>query len=145
MLRFPPSVNLRFLIQPLTSTLLDEVRLNHTRTTSEIKLVEGRREVVKVEDADETAIALDLIDHLVLDWEGLMGEDGEPLPCTRENKLALLEGYPALGASWVEVSRWAVSRFMEFQLRERERLEKNLSPLPSGSTAGKGISNANGT
>ncbi len=41
-------------------------------------------------DPDRNALAEDLLDHLILDWEGVTSPLGDaPVPCTRENKLRL--------------------------------------------------------
>lgn len=41
-------------------------------------------------DPDRNALAEELLDHVILDWEGVTSPLGDaPVPCTRENKLRL--------------------------------------------------------
>ena len=116
---------IRFLIYPLTQSLLKEVTEKHTKRKTETIFIDGRRETQKVETPDREAINNEIIDRVVKQWNGLKDEDGKELECNTENKLALMEGYPMLGACWMEAARWAMSKFEEFQTRHKEKHSKN--------------------
>jgi len=106
---------LKFLIQPVSRKMIHQVMTRHARTEK----VEGRAETR--ESLDREAFIEDMIDLVLLDWDGLLGEDEEPLPCVRENKLTLANAYPRLGASLLEASALA----MALAGRRMEESEKN--------------------
>lgn len=55
---------------------------------------------------------------LIKGWEGLEDEDGNPLPCTKENIIAVCEAYPSVHALLVEALYEAVPK-------KAAELEKN--------------------
>ena len=118
---------LEFLVEPMTPALVRELREKHTR----LRLGTMGETIGK--EVDEDAYQQDLIDHIVKDWKGIADEDGNPLACTRENKLKLFDyGYPLLGACLVRMAQQLMSRMEEFDLKHREEEEKNLDSSQSG-------------
>ena len=75
----------------------------------------------------------DLIDHIIEDWEGVLDEKGEALPCTRESKIKLVEGgYPLLGGKLVQVSRWVMAKYEQYDEKRKEKKVKNSKPSQDG-------------
>lgn len=66
----------------------------------------------RFEKVDFYGAKLDKIDAVILDWDGLADENGEPIPCSKEYKLVLAEQEPDL-VDWVleqaeaMAKRWA--------------------------------------
>lgn len=65
-----------------------DVRALQKRYTKRVADGSGRM----VEEITEPeAYRADLVDTLIVEWRGLMGEDGQPMECSRRAKLALGE------------------------------------------------------
>jgi len=123
-----------FLINPLTDEVYSELRERYTTEKVETVFVQGRRETQRTTQVDNDGLNEALIDYIVKDWKGVVDEKERELPCTRENKLALVKrGYPMLGVAWIEASRMVMSQFEDFCRKYKEEQEKNLSNLQSGS------------
>ena len=123
-----------FLINPLTDEVYSGLREKYTTEKVETVFVQGRRETQRTTQVDNDGLNEALIDYIVKDWKGVVDEGGKELPCTRENKLALVKrGYPMLGVAWIEASRMVMSQFEDFRRKYKEEQEKNLSSLQSGS------------
>ena len=71
----------------------------------------------------------DKIDRIIIDWEGILDPDGNPLPCTRENKLLLEEVNPEI----VEYVLDEVDKLADFLDKEEEAELKNSTPSQNGS------------
>jgi len=122
-----------FLINPLTDEVYSGLREKYTTEKVETVFVQGRRETQRTTQVDNDGLNEALIDYIVKDWKGVVDEGGKELPCTRENKLALVKrGYPMLGVAWIEASRMVMSQFEDFRRKYKEEQEKNLSSLQSG-------------
>ncbi|MFQ3664670.1 MAG: hypothetical protein SNJ79_01350 [Sphingomonadaceae bacterium] len=71
-----------------------------------------------------------IMEAVVAGWDGIVGEDGEPLPDTPENRRFLLDfpGFgPALGVAYAR-----------FHMAQPEEREKNSEPSPGGGPAAAG-------
>jgi hypothetical protein len=84
----------------LTPDALEEV----TRKYRKSEVRDGRR-VWYVRPEDEPARDLDLWDHVLVNWEGIVGRDGQPLPCDRANKIRFSQQYPQTAAALLEEAR----------------------------------------
>lgn len=114
--------SLKFLIKPVSRETVQKALEKHTSLKRSARFVEGRRETVDKETLDQAGFVDDMTDLVLSDWEGLLDEaTAQPLPITRENKLALANAYPKLGAALLEASGWAAARFK----RQEDDLEKN--------------------
>ena len=74
----------------------------------------------------------ELLDELVVGWGGMFGEDGNPVPYSREERLATEEAYPGLEQAM------AVAWFDAMGVHQRDAATKNsvaLSGTSSASTA----------
>jgi len=101
----------QFLIYPLTPQIL--------------------RRALKNPDDDERDA--EILDQIVRDWKGVVDESGKPIPCTKQNKVALLNGgYPLMGGAIVRIASELMSKFEEYKREE----EKNLNNSSSGSAEG---------
>ncbi|MBW1709932.1 MAG: hypothetical protein JRG97_13340 [Deltaproteobacteria bacterium] len=126
---------LRFLIRPTSRRLVQEMINKHT-ARKRVNRTDGGQKAFTDEDVlDQAAFVDDMTDLIILDWEGLLDEDEIPLPCNRENKLALTNSYPKFGTAILESANWVMVRHE----RQKEESEKNLPGMPDGSAAGSGI------
>ena len=125
-----------FKIFPLTSSLVDETRKEHTTVQKEITFDKGRRVINKTEYVDEDAVANALIDKILRDWRGVNDEKGNEIECTPANKRILFDMYPMLAAGWVDAARIVNSRFEEDRKQEEETERKNLRTSQGGKSAG---------
>ena len=105
--------SISFLVYPFTPALGRELRSKHVKK----KTFDGLEESIDFEESK--AFQEDLIDHLILDWKGLLDEDNEPIECTKENKIKIFDyGYPLLGACLIRIARVVMSRFDEIKEKE---------------------------
>ncbi len=61
------------------------------------------------------------IDYVIVDWTGIVDSNGVPIPCTRENKILLMNKAPNFEKKVNEFIR----ELTEADKSEREELEKN--------------------
>jgi len=127
---------LAFLISPMTPKLVSEVNDANLKRETKTTFQGGRRQTEIKEEPDKEKANDDLIDRIVGDWRGIVGENDKEMQCTRENKLSLINnGYPGLGVAWVTIAREIMSRFDE--LKESE--SKNFESSQNGSKGDKAI------
>ncbi|MBW2062650.1 MAG: hypothetical protein JRI95_13965 [Deltaproteobacteria bacterium] len=126
---------LRFLIRPTSRQMVQEMMDKHTSRKRVSRVINGRQDYIEEDELNQAAFVDDMTDLIMLDWEGLLDEDNNPVPCTRENKLALSNAYPKLGTAILEAANWAMTRHEQM----KEESEKNLPSMPGGSSAGSGI------
>ena len=69
---------------------------------------------------------LDKVVNVIVAWDGILGEDGQPLPCTRENKI---DAYTFNTGIIDEVMREAASLASEASAKAEEALG-NSAPSP---------------
>jgi hypothetical protein len=98
---------------------LVEIEARHTTTD----VVAG----IAISKVNEKAVQEDRYDYNIVDWEGIV-MDGQPLPCTRENKLFLLQHFPPF-AYFVNTT---VTGMMSGSIVMTEEEEKNSSSSPGG-------------
>jgi hypothetical protein len=122
---------LRFLLAPLTRELRDSAR--EANTTIEKP---ARRGAEPVERFDIEGFALDLFRRVVVDWEGVLDEDGKPIACTPDNKDALATLYQKLGAALGTVAGEVMERHLQEVNAAEEDAEKNSGSSPDGSADG---------
>ena len=121
--------------EPKWFDLLPGVRVKVAPVTSALMLAARKdaavREAVLIgnEGDIEVAVGKALAQVAILEWDGVVDEDGSPAPITRENVGLLLDVWEV----WVAWSANVLSTFVAMSA------EKNVSaPLPSGSSAGAG-------
>ena len=79
----------------------------------------------RAKEYDEEKFIELVIDFAIPEWH-IMGEGGEPLECTVENKIALFDGgYPRLAKCLIAIARIITSRHEEFLKHQEEVSEKN--------------------
>lgn len=71
-----------YTLRPLTRSVRRNVTDKHTRSKPNPQT--GRMDLI----TDGDAVTDDIIDHVLMDWTGILC-DGQPAPCTRENKVQL--------------------------------------------------------
>ena len=79
----------------------------------------------------------ELLDEVVVGWEGMLGDEGTPVPYSRGERLAAEEAYPGLEQAM------AVAWFDGLNVHQRDAATKNsvaLSGITSASTAQTAIS-----
>jgi hypothetical protein len=76
-------------LRALNMEALDAIRAKTTKRR--VEYVHGRRH--EVVEPDESIMRADLTwAYVIQDWEGIEDENGQPIPCTDENKAALMRG-----------------------------------------------------
>ncbi len=125
---------LRFLLRPASRRMVQEMMIKHTSRQRVCRFVDGRKEFIDEDTLDQISFVDDMIDLIVLDWEGLLDEENRPIPCERKNKLALINAYPRLGTAILDAAGSAAVRHEQI----KEESEKNLPGSPSGFTTGSG-------
>jgi hypothetical protein len=71
-----------YTVRQISSDINKELSAKNTTRTP------NRRTHRMDSDVDNVALLDDLIDYALLEWTGIV-DDGQPAPCTRENKLRL--------------------------------------------------------
>lgn len=75
-----------YTLRPLTRDTILEIEAKHTKRRP-------NRVTHQMEDVlDQRAALEDKLDYILLDWAGVVYESGEPVPCTRDAKLACING-----------------------------------------------------
>lgn len=69
-----------------------------------------------------------LWDFCIVDWKDMYDGHERPIPCTKEMKILLMDGYPKL-SNFISA---CIDRLREMETKEAEGLEKNLSAGWSG-------------
>jgi len=114
-----------FKIFPLTASLVDSTRKNHTEVKKEITFDRGKRVIQKTEHVDENAVAEDLLQQILRDWKGMLDVNGKEIKCTPEMKSKISDLYPGLSSSWVDAARMVNTKFEEEKETVREKESKN--------------------
>lgn len=74
--------DVKFKLRYVTPEFVKKSRLKHVKK----KFFKGQeQEVVNQSDWDA-----EMIDYIIEDWQGVIGQDGQPAPCTKENKMAVV-------------------------------------------------------
>ncbi|MFA7347263.1 MAG: hypothetical protein WCZ86_05845 [Desulfurivibrionaceae bacterium] len=66
-------------VNPMSSSALGRLRQKHTTIKRGVEKVDG------------AALTAEMFDRVVLDWNGIQDENGNPLACTSETKRAVYE------------------------------------------------------
>jgi len=103
----------RFLVSPLTPEELNAL-------LEKRRVYEWDRNQ-RFEKLDVYGFRVDKICAVILDWEGVTGEDGSQLPCDREHKVKLFQHEPEL-MDWLQEQAEAMARRRE---DEAEAARKN--------------------
>jgi len=117
---------LKFLIEPTTRMMIRNSLDSNTHEKFETEFIDGKRERRATEKLDDIGFQNELVDKIIVDWEGLQDEEGKIIPCDRENKLILADSYPGLAIAWVNISREIMDRHNQAQGEQ----EKNLPTSP---------------
>jgi len=83
-----------------------------------------------VEDVDDELFDSLVFDYIIVDWEDIIDDEGKKLPCTKENKLMVVNSVPNL-------SNWLLDEAMalfETLSRQKEEELKNLKNSQAGSS-----------
>jgi len=79
---------------PLTPTELKDMMQQHRKVEWDSPTRVGRKE--RFIDYDFLNITFDRIDKIIVGWEDVVDEEGNPLPCDREHKLLVYEYNPGV-------------------------------------------------
>jgi len=78
-----------FIVRPLTPTRMKKVLSHHKIVEWDSPAKDEKKE--RFESYDFLGITFDRVRKTIIDWEGILDEKGNPLPCTDENKLLVFE------------------------------------------------------
>lgn len=109
-----------FKLRPYTPVKVREIREANQKTVD----VKGMtiHQLMADPGVDPVGVVEDAVKYVVEDWKGVLDENGNPMPCTDENKLLLArKGYPKLASAWVEIARYIMSRHEQY--REETKVE----------------------
>jgi hypothetical protein len=81
----------RVQLKTLAAEDLKAIRKQSAKKRVEYKRIEGKAERFDVEDVDEDAQNQLFWDHVIMSWEKFFDSKGEPIPCTKENKVLLMQ------------------------------------------------------
>ena len=113
----------KFKIYPLTPKLIREVGKERLSAENTDELIE---------ETENLGAQDELWDKILLDWRGVLDENGNLISCNRKNKLALVDGgYPKLGVCILRIATELMSKFEKYKKEEEENL-KNFSNGMSG-------------
>ena len=118
--------DVKFKLRALDRKTMSELRKKATK--KKYTATPSGRQIVEEVD-DELFDAL-VFDHIISGWEGIVDEEGKPLPCTKENKLMLVNSAPTL-ANWLLDEAMAL---FETLSRKKEEELKNLKTSQAGSS-----------
>lgn len=69
---------------------LRQIRKQTVKKKVEFKKVEGKPERFESADVNDDLQEELIWDYCIIDWEGILDKDKNPIPCTRENKIMLM-------------------------------------------------------
>ena len=77
-------------LRTMTADVLKAIRKQAVKKRVEFKKVEGTPHRFEWEDVNDELQNELFWDHIIQDWEGFTDGKGNPIPCTRDNKLKLM-------------------------------------------------------
>jgi hypothetical protein len=111
----------RVKIREMSSDDFKEIRKQTVKKKIEYKRVEGKAERFMAEDIDDDLQTELFWDHIIIEWENLFDGKGKEIPCTRENKVLLLNR----SLKFLNFVTNAFKMLTEDAAREAEISEKN--------------------
>jgi len=115
----------KFELKLANEELMDQLRQANTK-------IEARTNGKREENFDLDRYTHDLFDSVVVGWDGLLEEDGKPIPCTQESRRLLQRYYGRLCGALIMASSQVSKRQTEELNRGREEMEKNSEGSQSG-------------
>lgn len=124
-------------IQGLNSGAVNSIRDAGSRSRIEIALTkDGVGEPRRVIESDQKGEDEALVCEAIVGWEGVADADGNPMECTRANKLRLCRELDP--ADFGQLITWVHGQLREVDAlvtQQAEASEGNSLPTPSGSPA----------
>jgi len=80
----------RVKIRGMSSASFKDIRKETVKKKIEYKRIDGKAERFVAEDTDDDLQTELFWDHIIVSWENLFDSNGKEIPCTRENKVLLL-------------------------------------------------------
>jgi hypothetical protein len=111
----------RVQLKTLAAEDLKAIRKQSAKKRVEYKRIEGKAERFDVEDVDEDAQNQLFWDHVIMSWEKFFDSKGEPIPCTKENKVLLMQRSIKFARFVTE----AMKTLSEDETAQAEATEKN--------------------
>lgn len=99
-----------FFFKPLTETQKDEVKKKATNKKGEF---------------DGKLFSEIVIEEYLLDWKGVLDEQGLCKPCNPEEKKQMMDDFPNLAVAWLACIRMSAQKQIEKENKEQDNLEKN--------------------
>ena len=117
---------------PLGMDLIERITEDNTTVDIETYVRDGGRRQERIDKVDNKQVQKDIIDKIIINWSGVLGPDNSEIPCTKENKFALMSAYPRLAARWVNVAMDAMAKLDQFAKEKKEATRKNSKTSQSG-------------
>jgi len=112
----PYEGDVELLVRPLSSSKQDE--FDKAATADKIEFVGGRRVTVKKRDEEKYEELLR--DWIVEDWKGFVDPEKNPIPCTKEVKIQILDHMHKL-------RRFALDAALDLHAIKQEQQDLNSS------------------
>lgn len=86
------------------------------------------------EESDTEGYNHDVIDEVIVEWEGISNEEGIVIPCIRQNKIALFVdgGYTSIGLRLIDIAANLATRHELYESDKQRGEEKNLQSSQDG-------------
>lgn len=107
----------RLCLRNASVELLEKLDKKHTKKQTTYH----RHQPVTEDVTDDAAYKRDLWDYSIVDWEGICAQDGSPIPCTTDNKVALIAGAPL----FLQLYNRCLDRVTELSQKQAEDEEGN--------------------
>lgn len=96
--RFEYAEGVAFWVRPVTASVLRNLHRQCTKT--KVEFDKKSRKMEPTGDIDGEKLENLLADYIIEKWEGVCGENGQPLPVTLESKRMILDQLPLRDFIW---------------------------------------------
>lgn len=100
---------------------MKEIRKATTKKRIDFKKVDGTPARFEYDDVDDDKASLMLWDYCITNWEGIVDSKGNDLPCTAENKFALMHKLRVFQSFVTD----GIAKLNAAEEERQEALEKN--------------------
>lgn len=124
----------RIQLRSVTAAKFKEINRLTVKKRTEFKKVEGTPARFDVEDKNEELATELFWDHAIVAWEGFKTPDGKDILCTKENKIAYING----SSKFLRLVNEALKTITDAEAEDAKAEEKNFLPGLSGATHSPG-------
>ena len=111
----------RLRLKNLTAEELKDIRRKTVKKRVDFKKVEGTPGRFEYEDVDRDLENEMFWETVIVDWEKFFDKNGQPIPCTKENKIILM----SRSSKFVKLVMDLMKGLADYDADQAERAEKN--------------------